>query len=463
MTKPQQHTHSRRQWIKRSAYVALSFMATRYAQAATANKEPDAKLVQVRVWPAQDYTRVTLESDKALRAKHELLSSPPRLVVDIAGLELTSQLSELNAKLRADDPYIAQIRVAQLKADIVRITMDLKAVTAPQVFSLTPVAAYQHRLVFDLYPAKPQDPLDKLIAELTREARASDKAQDANDPLGAFIESHTRNSNSPLSANNMRKDNNTNTSKPTDPQNTSAAKNKVERLMIIVLDPGHGGEDPGAIGPAGTQEKQVTLTIAKLVKERVDALPNMRAVLTRDGDYFVPLAERVAKARRVKADLFVSLHADAFIEPHARGASVFALSDKGASSAQAKWLANKENAADQVGGLNIKTKDQAILRTLLDMSTTAQIRDSLKLGARILKALSGFQRLHKPGVEQAGFAVLKAPDIPSILIETAFISNPEEEQKLGDPEHQEKLADAVVAGVKRYFAANPALAKSKLG
>jgi N-acetylmuramoyl-L-alanine amidase len=411
------------------------------------------------VWPSQDYTRVTIESDVALKAQHSLIATPPQLLVDIEGLKLSAELSELIGKVRTDDPNVAQIRVVQHTAHAVRLIIDLKNLTAPQLFSLKPVAAYQHRLVFDLYPAKPKDPLDKLLAELSQ---AGVKLR-ADDPLGAFLEkrSQTEKSYTEAVASNTRQP--TKIELPHTPLSTPDKSDKVNRLMIVVLDPGHGGEDPGAIGPAGTQEKHVALTIAKLVKERIDALPQMRAVLTRDSDYFVPLAERVAKARRVKADLLVSLHADAFIEPHARGASVFALSEKGASSTQAKWLANKENAADLIGGINTKIRDKQVVRALLDMSTTVQIRDSLQLGARILRSISGFQRLHKPHVEQAGFAVLKAPDIPSILIETAFISNPEEEQKLNDPVHQEKLADAVADGIRRYFAANPALSKGRMG
>jgi N-acetylmuramoyl-L-alanine amidase len=236
----------------------------------------------------------------------------------------------------------------------------------------------------------------------------------------------------------------------------------VERLIIVAIDAGHGGEDPGAKGRGGTYEKDVTLAIAKKLKERIDQEPNMRALLTRDADYYMPLHMRVSKARRVKADLFVSIHADAFIKPHARGSSVFALSESGASSAAAGWLARKENEADLIGGVNLDVKDPYLKQTLLDLSQTATINDSLKLAKAVLGEIGGINTLHKPHVEQAGFAVLKAPDIPSILVETAFISNPDEERKLKSDAYQDKMAEAVVAGIKRYFAANPPLARDRL-
>jgi N-acetylmuramoyl-L-alanine amidase len=232
---------------------------------------------------------------------------------------------------------------------------------------------------------------------------------------------------------------------------------RMRRLLTIAIDPGHGGEDPGATGGSGTHEKDVVLSIARMLKSKIDAQPNMRAMMTRDADYFVPLGVRVQKARRVQADLFVSIHADAFLSPEARGASVFALSDRGASSVQAKWLANKENASDMIGGANMGSKDAQVTRVLLDLSTTAQISDSMKVGRAVLEQIGGINRLHKGQVEQAGFAVLKAPDIPSILVETAFISNPEEEAKLTDLGYQNQMADAILRGIRAYFAKNPPL------
>jgi N-acetylmuramoyl-L-alanine amidase len=237
---------------------------------------------------------------------------------------------------------------------------------------------------------------------------------------------------------------------------------KMLRMITIALDPGHGGEDPGASGKSGSREKDIVLAIAKRLKNKLEDMPNIRVMLTRDGDYFVPLGTRVEKARKVQADLFVSIHADAFVQPTARGSSVFVLSEKGASSSAARWLADKENSADTIGGVNVKYHDRQLASVLLDLSTTAQINDSMKLGRSVLGEIGGINRLHKGSVEQAGFAVLKAPDIPSILIETAFISNPEEEAKLLDEDYQNKLADAIVTGIRRYFARNPPLAKNRL-
>ena len=440
-----------------------------------------AQIVAVRVWPAQDYTRVTIESDVALKTSHQVLNFPFRLLVDIEGLELDTGLRELLGKVKPDDPYIAQVRVGQFAPKVVRLVFDLKAEIAPQVFTLNPVAAYQHRLVFDLFPARPLDPLDKLLAEVLMTPKPAapfsavsasaptSAATQLNDPLDVLIAQAQRQTASRPEVPRTTASAPTavrppaalpaTASKP--PDVIEAARSRMKRLIIVALDPGHGGEDPGAVGPAGTYEKTVVLQIARLVKERVDALPGMRAVLTRDADFFVPLADRVRKAQRVQADLFVSIHADAFIEPRARGASVFVLSEKGASSAQARWLADKENSADKVGGINIAVQDRQVARALLDMSTTAQIKDSLTVGKALIGEIGEFQKLHKAQVQQAGFAVLKAPDIPSVLIETAFISNPDEEQKLRDPAHQERVAYAIVRGISRYFAANPPLAKNR--
>jgi N-acetylmuramoyl-L-alanine amidase len=425
-----------------------------------------AEIVAVRVWPAADYTRVTLESDAALVVKHSLYTAPDRLVIDVDGLELSPQLRELVGKVRADDPFIAGVRVGQNQPRLVRLVIDLKQPIAPQVFTLVPVAAYQHRLVFDLYPTQARDPLLELIREKERaEQQAAGAVRDA---LGEFIGKvegappvrtppppPVAAASTPASAVAGQ------TAVPRPP--SAEMVRKVERLVIVALDPGHGGEDPGAVGPSGLREKDVVLSVALALRDKLNAQPNMRAFLTRDADYFVPLGERVRKARRVQADLFVSIHADAFTNRAARGASVFALSDRGATSAAARWLADKENAADAVGGVNVKaaTRDAHVMRALLDMSTTAQIKDSLRIGADVLGQLDRVGRLHKPRVEQAGFAVLKAPDIPSILVETAFISNPDEEAKLADPAYRGKLVDALLAGIKRYFAKNPPLARNR--
>lgn len=394
----------------------------------------DPLLVAVRVWPAEAYTRVTLESDKALQVRHFVTAeAPERLVVDIEGLDLSARLKELVAKTLADDPTIAGVRVGQFQPRVVRIVFDLKRGIAPQVFTLRPVAAYQHRLVLDLYPRSTPDD-DPLLA-LIREREALPAAP-ASTPASA-----------PASVPAP-------TAAPAKPTPTA----RPERLIVVALDPGHGGEDPGAIGPSGLREKDLVLAIARQLRDRLEREPRLRVLMTRDGDYFVPLHERVRKARRVGADLFVSVHADAFLRPQARGASVFALSEGAATSAAARWIAQKENAADAVGGLNtVAVSDRSVLRTLLDMSTTAQIKDSLRLGGDVLGQLGKIGRLHKNGVEQAGFAVLKAPDVPSILVETAFISNPEEEAKLRDPDYQRQLVDAIASGLLRYLGRRPAL------
>jgi N-acetylmuramoyl-L-alanine amidase len=410
-----------------------------------------AKLMAVRIWPAEDYTRVTLESDQVLKVNHQLLTNPHRLVVDVEGLELNNTIKELVAKVNSNDPYIAQVRVGQFQPKVVRLVFDLKESIQPQLFTLDPVGSYQNRLVFDLYPTVANDPL----MELVRQSAKKEAALDADDPIGAIAkrESQKAEANKSTKPNEIAKSD----GKP----DSRAAKPSHRRLLTIAIDPGHGGEDPGAIGKRGSREKDIVLAISRRLKQKIESEPDMRSYLTRDGDYFVPLHVRVNKARRVQADLFVSIHADAFIKPHARGASVFALSQQGATSTAARWLANKENSADLIGGLNIKTQDKQIAQLLLDMSTTAQIKDSLKLGDAVLKQIGGFAKLHKSQVEQASFAVLKAPDVPSILIETAFISNPEEEARLNDHEYQDQIAQAILKGIRSYFAKNPPVAKSR--
>ncbi|MBX6392912.1 MAG: N-acetylmuramoyl-L-alanine amidase [Burkholderiales bacterium] len=358
----------------------------------------------VRMWPAQDYTRLTIESTRALQHELMTLDNPARVVVDIRGVDLAALQREAANKVLANDPYVAQMRVGQFKPDVVRLVLDLKAPVRPQAFTLAPVGEYGHRLVLDLYPVDPPDPLMALLRE----------------------------------------------------QEERSGQSLLQQPPVVVaIDPGHGGEDPGAIGARGTKEKDVTLKVARKLKQLIDAEPGMQAVLTRDGDYFVPLHMRVAKARKVRADLFVSVHADAFIKPHARGSSVFALSERGATSAAARWLANRENESDLIGGVNLDVKDRYLAQTLLDLSQTATISDSLKLGKLVLNELGNINTLHKDYVEQAGFAVLKAPDIPSILVETAFISNPEEERRLNDDAYQTRLAQAIVAGIKAYLQKYP--------
>jgi len=427
-----------------------------------------ATIVAVRVWPSKDYTRLTIESDGEIKTRQFFIAEPPRLAVDIEGIDLIPALRELIAKVKPDDPNISGIRVGQNAPGIVRLVIDLKQPISPQVFTLPPVAAYQYRLVFDLYPTKVADPLEALIAERLADKKQTptapgppplSSAPSAPDPLGELMARQSGRP-APSSASARPAPNNAPGAKPP-PDLAFAAPGKTDRLVIVALDPGHGGEDPGAIGPGGTREKDVVLQIAHRLRDRINQQPNMRAYLTRDADFFVPLHIRVQKARRVQADLFISIHADAFFTERPQGASVFALSDKGATSSAARWMADKENSADLVGGVNVKSKDSQLQKALLDMSTTAQINDSLKLGSAMLGEIGAVGKLHKPRVEQAGFAVLKAPDIPSVLVETAFISNPDEEVKLRSEAYQVQLADALMRGINRYFARNPPLARNR--
>ncbi|MFP5417599.1 MAG: N-acetylmuramoyl-L-alanine amidase [Gammaproteobacteria bacterium] len=375
-----------------------------------------AQLTASRLWPSPDYTRITLEAAQPVAFKYFALANPERLVIDLDGVEAGAALDALAGQLSVDDPYISAIRVGVNRPGVMRLVLDLKAAVKPSLFQLQPMGPYGHRLVVDLYPAQTGHP-----------------AAAAASPAAA---------------------------EPSRPARPGAAQ--YARLITVAIDAGHGGEDPGAIGSSGSREKDITLALAKKLKQKIDAQENMRAVLTRDGDYFVPLSNRVVKARDVKADLFLSIHADAFIKPHARGSSVFALSENGATSVAARWLAKKENDADLVGGVNVDVKDPFLKRTLIDLSQTATINDSLKLGHAVLQEIGGINTLHKAHVEQAGFAVLKAPDIPSILIETAFITNPEEERRLNDPDYQDKLVNAIVGGIKAYFDKHPLTAPVRL-
>jgi N-acetylmuramoyl-L-alanine amidase len=409
-----------------------------------------AGIVGVRVWPAPDYTRVTLELDESLKSSHFVATDPPRLVVDLEGVDIDAALREIVAKVQADDPYIATVRVAQNRAHVVRLVFDLKVPVSPQVFALAPNGVYRHRLVLDLYPKTPIDPLAALI-EQTRTSTTANAVPGFAAGAGAgagddSIASLIREREAALRM----------LAEPERPRTRGAA---VSRLLTIAIDPGHGGEDPGAIGPNGTMEKDVVLNIALRLRERLQAEPGVRVLMTRDSDFFVPLATRVSKARAVSADLFVSVHADAFVLPHAKGSSVFVLSDRSASSLGARWLARRENSADLIGGVNLPAGNREVAKVLLDLSTTAQIKDSRKLAGSVLGELRGVGDLHSAQIEQAGFAVLRAPDVPSILIETAFISNPDEERKLRDPRYQAKLADAIFVGIKTYFRRNPPAAR----
>ena len=445
MSKKAGHSLGRRQLLR---YAGASLILSITPLADAAARLPS--ILAVRIWPSADYTRVTLESDAPLKFTHFTVENPDRLVVDIEGVEFNSVLDSLARKLTTDDPNIKLLRAGRFKPGIVRLVMELKGKVNPQVFTLEPAGEYGSRLVLDVYPVNPPDPMMALLegrkdaVEPPRSEQDFQISERRSDDLASV-----KPEKAPIEAPEVH------TSK-------KSGKPIVDRMVTITLDPGHGGEDPGAIGKAGSYEKNVTLEVARRLKARIDAEPNMRAVLTRDSDFFVPLQMRVQKARRVQSDLFLSIHADGWIRPDAHGSSVFVLSEKGASSTQARLLAQRENRADLIGGVNLGAKDLFLARTLLDLSQTATINDSLKLGKYLLGEIGAINSLHKASVEQAGFAVLKAPDIPSALIETAFISNPEEEARLNDDAYQEKLAGAIVRGVKQYFIKHPPGPKARL-
>ncbi len=449
----------RRALLKYTGGVALILLAGRAGAA-----PDDNSLVALRVWPADEYSRITFESRHKLNFKQMLLKDPDRLVVDMEGVDLESVLVNIFGKVLDHDPYIKLIRAAQNRPGVVRLVVDLKEEINPQVFTLAPAGNYAHRLVIDLYPLVPPDPLLALIQKtLSTDAPASGRAE-PEDPIAALASAAETSPGAAPSQNTSPPPASPPPDKAPVPDKGSNTVRreppKAKRLYTIALDPGHGGEDPGAIGQRGSYEKNVNLNIARRLKRRIDDTPGMRAMLTRDADYFVPLAQRVDRARRVQADLFVSIHADAYVRPEARGSSVFVLSEQGASSSTARWLAQRENESDLIGGVNLARQESHIARTLLDLSLTATINDSIKLGRAVLTALGDINILHKPQVEQAGFAVLKAPDIPSILVETAFISNPEEEARLNDDAYQEKIADAILRGIRRYFDDNPPMQRS---
>ena len=402
------------------------------AQWFVAARADAATVASARLWPAQEYTRLILETPTPMAHQLLVMKNPERLVLDLEGVELNPELGQLPERVLAGDPYIQAIRVAMYRPGVLRVVLDLKAEVNPQLFALKPIGEYGHRVVLDLYPLTPLDPLMALL-EIERNERLREPASTESP------------ADKPVAANDR------------------AGRSASRRRVVVVIDPGHGGEDPGAIGRRGTYEKNVTLAIAKKLKALLDDEPGMRAMLTRDDDYFVPLGVRVQKARRVQADLFISIHADAFTTPSARGSSVFALSEHGATSAAARRLAQRENEADLIGGVNLNAMEPVLARTWLDMSQTAQISDSLRVGRSVLDGIGAVNALHKGSVEQAGFAVLKAPDVPSILVETAFISNPDEEQKLRDEGHQRKFAASMRSGIKQYFARNPPLARPNTG
>lgn len=402
-------------------------------------------ILAVRVWPARDYTRITLEYAAPLKYSFLQVSNPERLVVDLEGVEFNSVLQNLPGRISEADPYIKLIRAGRNRPGVVRLVIELKGDAGsvkPQAFTLTPVGEYAHRLVFDLYPSEPPDPLLALLDKQGRDAAtAPGKPDDGTLKMEDRLEADRLAGRDRKTLARPHHEQQRGTTRPRQycPTDHHRPRSRTwrrrprrhwsRRQLRKTRHPGH----------------------RRRLKAKIDAVSNMRSVLTRDDDYFIPLHQRVQKARRLQADLFISVHADAFVKPTARGSSVFALSETGASSAAARWLAQRENAADLIGGVNLGVKDANLARTLLDLSQTATNNDSLKLGKAVLGELGGINTLHKAQVELAGFAVLKAPDMPSILVETAFISNPEEEKRLNDEDYQDKMAEALLRGIRRYF------------
>ncbi|MBM3338743.1 MAG: AMIN domain-containing protein [Betaproteobacteria bacterium] len=443
-----------------------------------------AGILGVRVWPSQAYTRVTLELEQRLVVQHQLLESPLRLVIDLQDLQIDNALRQLPSIIPSDDPWIAQLRVGQFQPRIVRLVFDLRQSVRVEIFESLPVGPYQRRWMIDLHPerepdalqallnrrfaARSEEPgLEQLIEDLAkRDADRKDGAARTRRPApspaiaeGSQAVGTTSGSANPASG--MADPAAGPKSPPTGStttagQTTRLASSSVSNLAarIIAIDAGHGGEDPGAIGPSGLKEKDVVLDVARKLAERLAGDQGLRPALIRESDYFVPLGQRVRKARALKADLMLSVHADAFTEPRARGASAFVLAEGAASSASARYLAQKENAADELGGVDLRRRDKDATRILLELSTRTQIRESSDLASLLLGQLGRIGQLHKSKVERAGFAVLRAPDVPSVLVETAFISNPEEEQRLADPGYRDQLADALHLGIKQYLVAN---------
>lgn len=440
--------------------LALSLLPMRPAHA--------AQMVDVRMWPAEEYTRVTLEHDQPIKFKYFLVRSPMpyRLVVDIEGLTLTAKLQKMISDVSPNDPYIKSVRIGQFTPSIVRLVMDLKSEVRPEVFSLKPVANYKYRLIFDIYPVETEDPIAGVIAGLNGQKTAPD-------PLGDLLAQNKAKPDTPAASKNQAKASAADKKAKTQPapspsktapqtKKTPAAKPdaKAKRDIVIVVDAGHGGEDPGAVGKRKTYEKHITLSIAKRLERLIKREKGMKVVMTRSSDHFVSLSQRVMIAQKAKAHLFVSIHADAWTKPSAKGSSVYALSERGATSSAARWLAKNQNEADLIGGANFKEVDKRLQSVLVDMTTSWKINYSLELGHSVLQYLGKINTLHRRQVEQAGFLVLKAPGIPSILVETAFISNPQEERKLKTAAYQQKVADAILKGIKAQVKKNDSIMQS---
>ncbi|MCX8098261.1 MAG: N-acetylmuramoyl-L-alanine amidase, partial [Casimicrobiaceae bacterium] len=395
------------------------------------------RVLAVRAWPGRSSTRVTIESDEALRFGVTVLRDPERLAIDLEEVMADLAFQRALENLRTDIGVVARARIGQYRPDTARLVLELREPVEAAAFALPPVGPFQHRLVIDLTPLTASDPIAAFLARLAEREAALERASAATTAPAPRAREASPEA-TPLAGSEA---------------SARASRREPERAhkpIVVVLDPGHGGEDPGAIGPAGHYEKDVVLAIALKTRALLEQDPRFAVFMTRDEDVFVPLAERVRKARSVKADLLISIHADAFIRPEARGSSVYALSERGASSAAARWMAERENRSDLIGGVRLAGRDAELSRLVFEVSQGFTIHESLKLGRGMLAELANVNRLHKKQVEQAGFAVLRAPDVPSILVETAFISNPEEERKLTDPAHQERLARAIRNAVRRY-------------
>lgn len=366
-----------------------------------------ADLRDVRLWEGPDATRVVFDLSESAGHKVFTLENPARIVVDIDQSGSKDNVSRVQKILGKG--IVQKVRSAPRDNGSLRVVLDLSQNVQPKSFALDPTDDYGFRIVLDL--AKPvAAPAQELSATVKQVVEAA---------------------------------------KPLQQDKEKAAVR--EKSIIVAVDAGHGGEDPGARGSTGLLEKDVTLDIARKLVKLINAEPGMKAVLTRDGDYYVGLRERVNKARAAQADLFVSVHANAFKDKHMHGTAVYTLSNRGATSEQARWLAHKENAADMVGGIELNSKDDDLAKVLLDISQDATMEASFDLGSRILRSMGKVNKLQKRTVQQAGFAVLKAPDIPSVLVETAFITNPQEEKMLGDPDEQSTMARAILDGIKGYF------------
>jgi N-acetylmuramoyl-L-alanine amidase len=418
-----------------------------------------AEVILANLQQQGNQVHLELLLDQQIKYRVFTLDNPFRVVIDMDTVAISPTLKALPPQLDPQHPYLSKIRIAPFTENTTRLVFDIKSDIKPLVTDMN-AGNSQQRLAISIAPATAtsEPPLgspalahSKKLQELEA-ASAEEKPAPASEPAAE-----------PAIANPAAE------KAPEKPQAEKAPEKPVEKplkqarpgqkIITIAVDAGHGGEDPGARGSKGSHEKHITLAIARKLKQQIDAEDNMQAILIRDGDYFVPLGDRVKKARAAKADLFISIHADSFINSTARGSSVFALSERGATSAGARYLAKKENAVDLIGGVAIDTRDMDLARTLLDLSQTATIHDSIRLGKGVLGRIAKINTLHSKYVEQAAFAVLKSPDIPSILVETAFISNPEEEARLNDDAYQDKLVNAILTGVKSYIATNPSFSK----